>query len=87
MLGISPKNPDVILKYLGGLHSHLKNKVMLFKQWIVDEACVQPQYMEKIGHKKGQPSGSKHKYHQDDSKEGKKKWKGKDKNIIAITHQ
>jgi hypothetical protein len=23
MLGISPKNPDVLLKYLGGLHSHL----------------------------------------------------------------
>ena len=23
MLGISPKIPDVLLKYLGGLHSHL----------------------------------------------------------------
>jgi hypothetical protein len=23
MLGISPKNPYVLLKYLGGLHSHL----------------------------------------------------------------
>jgi hypothetical protein len=41
MLGISPKNLDVLLKYLGGLHSHLWRKVMLFKPRIVDEAYVQ----------------------------------------------
>ena len=41
MLGISPKNPDVLLKYLGGLHHHLFEKVMLFKPKKVDEACVQ----------------------------------------------
>jgi hypothetical protein len=38
MLGISPKNLDVLLKYLGGLHSHLRRQVMLFKPRIVDEA-------------------------------------------------
>jgi hypothetical protein len=32
---------------------------MLFKPRIVDEACVQAQYLENIGHKKGKPSGSK----------------------------
>jgi hypothetical protein len=38
-------------------------------------------------HKKGQPSGSKQKEHQEASKEGKKKWKGgKDKNMSATTH-
>jgi hypothetical protein len=40
MLGISPKNPNVLLKYLGGLHSHLRRQVMLFKPRIVDEAYV-----------------------------------------------
>jgi hypothetical protein len=41
VLGISPKNPDVLLKYLGDLQSHLRKQVMLFKPRTVDEACVQ----------------------------------------------
>jgi hypothetical protein len=49
---------------------------MLFKPRTVDEACVQAQYLENIGQKKGKPSGSKQKEHQEASKEGKKKWKG-----------
>jgi hypothetical protein len=61
MLGISPKNRDVLLKYLGGLHNHLQNKVILFKSKTIDEACVQAQYLENIRRKKGQPSGSKKK--------------------------
>jgi hypothetical protein len=82
MLGISPKNPYVLLKYLGGLHNHLWKQVMLFKPRSVDEACVQAQYLENIGLKKGKSSGSKQKEQQDASKEGKKKWKGgKDKKI------
>jgi len=40
MLRISPKNPNVLLKYLGGLHCHLCEQVMLFKPKSVDEACV-----------------------------------------------
>ena len=58
MLGISIKNPYVILKYMGGVHSHLQNKVMLFNPKTIDEVCVRAQY---LGNKKGQPSGSKHK--------------------------
>jgi hypothetical protein len=61
MLGISPKNPYVLLKYLGGLDSHLQKQVMLFKPRTMDEACVHAQYLENTGQKKGQPSGSKHK--------------------------
>jgi hypothetical protein len=61
MLGISPKKLDVLLKYLGGLHSHMQKQVMIFKPMIVDDACVQAQYLENIVHKKGKPSGSKHK--------------------------
>ena len=76
MLGISPKNPDVLLKYLGGLHHHLREQVMLFKPKMVDEACVQAQYLENIGLKGAQSNGLKKKEKQDASKEGKKKKKG-----------
>jgi len=48
---------------------------------------VQEQYMENIGNKKGKPCGSKYEDHQDASKEGKKKCKGKDKETIDATHQ
>jgi hypothetical protein len=41
MLGISTKNPDVLLKYLGGLHNHLQKQVMLFNPMAIGEACVQ----------------------------------------------
>ena len=59
MLGISPKNPDVLLKYLGGLHSHIWRQMMRFKPNSIDESRVQAQYLENIGQNKGQPSSSK----------------------------
>jgi hypothetical protein len=71
MLGISPKDLDVHLKYLGCLHSHLQKKVMLFNPKTIDESYVKEQYLENMGHKKGQPIGSKQKEHHDASKEGK----------------
>jgi hypothetical protein len=55
MLGISPKNPNLLLEYLGGLNNHLRKQVILFKPRTVDEACVHVQYLENIGQKKGQP--------------------------------
>lgn len=70
MLGIYPMNLYV-LKYLGVLNRHLQNQVILFNPRSVDEACVQAQYLEKIGLKKGKSSGSKQKEQQDASKEGK----------------
>jgi hypothetical protein len=76
MMGISPKNPHVLLKYLVGLHNHLQNQVMLFKPNKIDEVHVQAQYLENIGDNKEYPSGSNHKENQDASKEGKKKQKG-----------
>jgi hypothetical protein len=61
---------------------------MIFNPRVVDEACVEAQYLEKIGQKKGKPSGSKKKENQEASKEGNEKWKGgKYKNTIAIAHQ
>jgi hypothetical protein len=60
---------------------------MLFKPKTVDEAYVKAQYLENIGHKKRHPSASKQKEHQETSKEGKNKWKGKDKKRKKTTHQ
>jgi hypothetical protein len=84
MLGISPKNPDILLKYLGiyivifksklcssnqgplmssmckvfgHLHSHFQKQMMLLKSRTIDELYVRSQYLENIGHKKGQLSG------------------------------
>ena len=54
MLGISPNNPDVLLKYLGGLHNHLQNSVIMFKTRTMDEVCVHAQYLENIGQNKGE---------------------------------
>jgi hypothetical protein len=45
---------------------------MIFKPKTIDKPCVQAQYLENISQKKGQPSGSKQKEHQDALKEGKK---------------
>ena len=53
----------------------------------MDEACVQAQYLENIGLKRAQSSGSKQKEQQDASKDGKKKQnRGKDKKTSATTH-
>ena len=85
MLGISPKNPYVLLKYLVCVNSHLQRQVMLFKPNTTDEVYVQEQHLENIGHKKGQPSGSKQKENQYISREGKK-WKEKDKKTTSMSH-
>lgn len=87
MLGISPKNPYVILKYLRGLHNHLWKQVMLLKPRTIDEPRLQAEYLENIGNNKGQPIGSKQKDHRDSSKEGKKKRKGNENKINTTAHQ
>ena len=51
-----------------------------------DEALVQEKYLENTKHNKLQPIVSKEKEVQDSTKEGKKKWKGKDKKPIAREH-
>ena len=61
---------------------------MLFKPKSVDEACVQVQFLENIGLKKAQSSGSKQKKQHDTSKERKNKGKGgKNKKTVATAHQ
>jgi hypothetical protein len=85
MMGISTKNPYLLLNYMGGIYSHFQKQVMVFKPNRVDEACVKENYLENIGHKKGQPSGSKQKEHREASKEGKK-WKGKYNTTTTFEH-
>ena len=87
MLGMSPKNLDALLKYVGGLHSHLRRQVLFFKPITIDEAYMQAQYLDDMDKKEGKPSGSKWKEHQDTSKEGKNKEKGEDKKTTSTTHQ
>jgi hypothetical protein len=58
-VGYISQEPRCTPQVSGGLHSHLWKQVMLFKPRTIDEACVQAQYLENIGNKKGQPSGSK----------------------------
>jgi len=40
MLGISQKNPNTLLKYMGDLHNHLPKQVMLLKPIMMEKACV-----------------------------------------------
>ena len=40
ILGISPKNPDALLKHLEDLHYHMREQVTFFKPKLMDEGCV-----------------------------------------------
>jgi hypothetical protein len=40
MLGISPKNLEILLKYLGILHNQVWKQVMLLKPRTIDKGCV-----------------------------------------------
>ena len=76
MLGISPKNPDVLLKYLGGLHHHLREASDVVQAQNSGQACVQAQYLENIGLEKSAIKWIEAEGEKDASKEGKKKKKG-----------
>lgn len=75
MLGIFPKNPYV-LKYLGGLQSHLQNQVMFFKPKMVDDSCVDGDYLENIGQKKGNQVGQSRRSTKKLPKRGRRSGKG-----------
>jgi hypothetical protein len=48
MLGISPRNSDVVRKYLWDLHKILHKQVILFKHRTIDKECVQTKHLENI---------------------------------------
>lgn len=41
MLEINIKYLSMLIKYIGGLHSHLQNTIMLFDPVDFDKTCVQ----------------------------------------------
>jgi hypothetical protein len=53
MVGLSPKNPYIFIKYLWDIKIHLWKQVILIKHRTIDEACVYAYYLENMGHKKG----------------------------------
>eukprot|EP01018_Ginkgo_biloba_P002772 Gb_08746 [translate_table: standard] len=83
VLGVSLKDPQVLMKYIGGLHSHIKRQVLLFKPTSIDQVSVQAQYIEKDG-RKGQQSGSS-KQNQRGSSKGKGSGKDKGKRITTTS--
>lgn len=79
----SPKNSDLVLEYLEGIHSHLRMKVMFFTPKIVNKAFAQTRYPENTDSKK---RNSSKKDIKDNSKDINKKRKWKDKTIKTIAH-
>lgn len=49
LLGVSLKIDEILLKYMGGLHSYLFHTILLFKPTDLDEVCVQLKYLEEHG--------------------------------------
>jgi hypothetical protein len=45
-MGVSLKSPDMLVKYLGELLSHIHRLMMLFRLKTTDEASIQAQYLE-----------------------------------------
>ena len=87
MLVVFPMNPDILLKYLGGIHSHLKRKAMFLKPRTVDEVYVQAQYLENMKRKKRKLGSSKKKQHLDTSRYGKNNGKEKYMKTTTMAHQ
>ena len=69
MLGVSLKDPQTLMKYIGDLHSHLQKTIMLFNPTNLDQVCVQAQYLEEDGKIRRQYDESKKTYN---SKGGRK---------------
>jgi hypothetical protein len=73
MLYVPLHTQETLMKYIGGLHEHIRNIVFMFGPTNLDEVSVQVTYIEagKTGVGVSGESSSK--------KEGKRKWQGKKK--------
>ena len=49
LLGVDLQSQDTLLKYIGGLHSYLKNTILIFNPTSLDEVCVQTTHSEARG--------------------------------------
>jgi len=83
-MGENPKNLNVVIKYLGGVHNDVR-KVILFEPNTVDEPCVQGQCI--VSQKqKGKLIGLRQWEQHGDSNKAKKKRKGKNKKNATTAH-
>ncbi|KAH9298513.1 hypothetical protein KI387_030195, partial [Taxus chinensis] len=46
LLNMSLEDEDILTKYLGGLHTHLRRKVISMKRKDLNEACIQAYYID-----------------------------------------
>jgi len=82
LLGVSLNIDEILLKYIGGLHSYLYHTILLFKPTNLDDVYVQAQYLEECGRFDNEDNYSKSKPHRNDkfaasyAKEENKKKRG-----------
>lgn len=49
MLGVDLHSQDTLMNYIGGLHSYLRNTILMFNPTSLDEVCVQATHLEARG--------------------------------------
>ena len=49
ILGLDLSSQDTLLKYISGLHSYLRHKIIMFNPTNLDEVCVQTTHLEARG--------------------------------------
>ena len=49
LLGVNLNSQDTFMKYIGGLHSYLKQTILMFNPTNLDEVCVQATHLESRG--------------------------------------
>ncbi|KAH9327831.1 hypothetical protein KI387_043765 [Taxus chinensis] len=83
LLNMDLEDEDILTKYLGGLHTHLRRKVISTKPKDLNEACVQASYIDdekKQGEAKSRAKQSTNQQKKEYGQASNKgKWKGKGK--------
>ena len=74
ILGVDLSSQDIILKYIGGLHSYLRDTILIFNPTNIDELCVHATHLESRG--KNVPQETSKKPFKSGDK-GKRNFKGK----------
>jgi hypothetical protein len=59
ILGIDLSSQETLLKYIGGFHSYLRHKILMFNPTNIDEVCVQETHLEARGRNEPQEGSKK----------------------------
>jgi hypothetical protein len=81
VLGVDLSSQETLLKYIGALHSYLRNTILMFNPTNLDEVCVQATHLEARG-RNDTHEGFKKTYSQGDK--GKKKFKGNGRKNVVV---